>query len=44
MPMAELRAAVRSVRRAPLIPALVMLLAATGVGFALAMWSLVDAL
>ena len=40
----ELRAAFRAVRRAPLIPVLVMLLAATGLGFALAMWAMVDAL
>jgi putative ABC transport system permease protein len=40
----ELLAAARAARRAPLIPVLVMLLAATGLGFALAMWSLLDAL
>jgi putative ABC transport system permease protein len=40
----EIRAALRAVRRAPLIPVLVTLLAATGLGFALAMWAMVDAL
>lgn len=40
----EIRAALRAVRRAPLIPVLVVLLAATGLGFALAMSAMVDAL
>jgi putative ABC transport system permease protein len=44
MRLTELRAALRAVRRAPTIPALVTLLAATGLGFALAMWAMVDAL
>src|SRR4029079_17384083 len=40
----ELLAAARAARRAPLIPVLVMLLAATGLGVALALWSMLDAL
>ena len=40
----EVLAAARAARRAPLIPVLVILLAATGLGFALAMWSMLDAL
>jgi putative ABC transport system permease protein len=44
MRLAELKAALRAVRRAPLIPVLVTLLAATGLGFALAMWAMVDVL
>jgi putative ABC transport system permease protein len=44
MRLTEIRAATRAVRRAPAIPALVTLLAATGLGFALAMWAMVDAL
>lgn len=44
MRLAEIRAALRAIGRAPLIPALVVTLAATGLGFALAMAAMVDAL
>lgn len=44
MRLTETRAALRAIYRAPRIPALVVALAATGLGFALAMAAMVDAL